>query len=188
MEMSKNNDQTIAECLLMCSVTYNYEISQPLAKMWVNGLKNYSAIAIEQAFNSHIFSASESGKYMPKPADILLILNPKSTEKQEALVVWARLQDIEKQRHYCKSGATTADDKIQYVKIEVEKLGSAAEFALRAIGGINAIAASTETGSEWLEKRFLSHFEAKTASAKALEGAKSIHREVISQFPRVGLG
>lgn len=67
---------------------YDKEINTFSLDLWWNALKQFDLAAIVQAFNRHVVN-TESGKWLPKPADIIRMLQ--GSTQDSALVAWAKV-------------------------------------------------------------------------------------------------
>lgn len=67
---------------------YDKEINQFSLDIWWNALKQFDLNAIVEAFNRHVVN-TESGKWLPKPADIIRMLQ--GSTQDAALVAWAKV-------------------------------------------------------------------------------------------------
>lgn len=67
---------------------YDKEINQFSLDIWWNALKQFDLAAIVEAFNRHVIN-TESGKWLPKPADIIRMLQ--GSTQDSALVAWAKV-------------------------------------------------------------------------------------------------
>lgn len=67
---------------------YDKEINEFSLELWWNALKIFDLAAVIQAFNRHVVN-TESGKWLPKPADIVRMLQGSSQDA--ALVAWSKV-------------------------------------------------------------------------------------------------
>lgn len=67
---------------------YDKEINTFSLDLWWNALKQFDLPAIIQAFNRHVVN-TESGKWLPKPADIIRMLQ--GSTQDAAMVAWAKV-------------------------------------------------------------------------------------------------
>lgn len=67
---------------------YDKEINDFALDLWWNALKQYDLAAITQAFGRHVVN-TESGKWLPKPADIIRMLQ--GSTQDAALIAWAKV-------------------------------------------------------------------------------------------------
>lgn len=67
---------------------YDKEINDFALDLWWNALKQHDLPAIIQAFNRHVVN-TESGKWLPKPADIIRMLQ--GSTQDAALIAWAKV-------------------------------------------------------------------------------------------------
>lgn len=67
---------------------YDKEINMFVLDIWWNALKPFDTPAIIQAFNRHVIN-TESGKWLPKPADIIRML--RGSTQDSALMAWAKV-------------------------------------------------------------------------------------------------
>ena len=67
---------------------YDKEINDFALDLWWNSLKQFDLPAIIQAFNRHVVN-TESGKWLPKPADIIRMLQ--GSTQDVALIAWAKV-------------------------------------------------------------------------------------------------
>ena len=67
---------------------YDKEINTFALDLWWNSLKQFDLPAIIQAFNRHVVN-TESGKWLPKPADIIRMLQ--GSTQDAALIAWAKV-------------------------------------------------------------------------------------------------
>ena len=64
----------LSACLLAASEVYGREVSEAVAGVWWGALKAYDIEAIETAFRRHMTNP-DTGQFMPRPADIVRMLN-----------------------------------------------------------------------------------------------------------------
>jgi len=74
---------------------YEKEINGFALDVWWNALKQFDLAAITQAFNRHLVN-TESGKWLPKPADIILMLQGSSQDS--AMSAWAKVDKAIRQK------------------------------------------------------------------------------------------
>lgn len=67
---------------------YDKEINTFALDVWWNALKPFDLPAIVDAFNRHVIN-TESGKWLPKPADIIRMLQ--GSTQDAAMVAWAKV-------------------------------------------------------------------------------------------------
>lgn len=67
---------------------YDKEINDFALDTWWNSLKQFDLPAIIQAFNRHVVN-TESGKWLPKPADIIRML--RGSTQDAALIAWSKV-------------------------------------------------------------------------------------------------
>ena len=67
---------------------YDKEINDFTLDLWWNSLKQFDLAAIIQAFNRHVVN-TESGKWLPKPADIIRMLQ--GSTQDAAMKAWAKV-------------------------------------------------------------------------------------------------
>lgn len=67
---------------------YDKEINNFALDLWWNALKQFDLPAIIQAFNRHVIN-TEAGKWLPKPADIIRMLQ--GSTQDSALAAWAKV-------------------------------------------------------------------------------------------------
>ena len=67
---------------------YDKDINDFALVVWWNALKQFDLSAIVEAFNRHLIN-TESGKWLPKPADIIRML--RGSTQDSALVAWAKV-------------------------------------------------------------------------------------------------
>lgn len=67
---------------------YDKELSKFALDVWWNAMKQFDLPAIIQAFNRHVIN-TESGKWLPKPADVIKMLQGSSLDA--ALTAWAKV-------------------------------------------------------------------------------------------------
>ena len=67
---------------------YDKDINDFVLDVWWNALKQFDLNAIVEAFNRHVIN-TESGKWLPKPADIIRMLQ--GSTQDAALVAWAKV-------------------------------------------------------------------------------------------------
>jgi len=67
---------------------YDKEINDFALDLWWNALKQYDLAAITKAFGRHVIN-TESGKWLPKPADIIRMLQ--GSTQDAALMAWAKV-------------------------------------------------------------------------------------------------
>ena len=95
---------------------YSREVSKPVIKIYWEILKKYDYEAVKNAFYEFI-SKNEDGKFFPKPAQIVEILEGKSEE--HALTAWLVVQEAI-QRHGAYS-AVSFEDKL--ISATVNRMG-----------------------------------------------------------------
>ncbi|PSJ16355.1 DUF6475 domain-containing protein [Nitrosomonas supralitoralis] len=86
--MTENDFEKFREGLAGIYGFYDKEINTFVLDIWWNALKIYDLPAIIQAFNRHVIN-TESGKWLPKPADIIRML--RGSTQDLALVAWAKV-------------------------------------------------------------------------------------------------
>lgn len=69
-------------------------LSSVAISMWWNVMKPYDLPAVRQAFDRHMHN-TDSGQFMPKPADILKMMQ--GTSQDSALVAWAKVDKAVRQ-------------------------------------------------------------------------------------------
>lgn len=67
---------------------YDKEINDFALDLWWNSLKHFDLDAVIQAFGRHVVN-TESGKWLPKPADIIRMLQ--GSTQDTALAAWAKV-------------------------------------------------------------------------------------------------
>lgn len=74
--------------LLACAEVYGKTLSDPVATIWWNALKDHDIEAVEGAFTKHLQSP-DAGQFMPKPADVIRMLV--GTSLDTAMVAWSKV-------------------------------------------------------------------------------------------------
>lgn len=92
--MEPKDRKRLAACLMAASELYAREVSPAVSEVWARSLEPYDIGAIEGAFSRH-FVSPDSGQYMPKPADIVKMLEGSSEDG--ALVAWAKVDKAVRQ-------------------------------------------------------------------------------------------
>lgn len=67
---------------------YDKELTQFATDVWWTALKDFDLNAVTDAFGKHLLN-TESGKWIPKPADIIRMLQ--GSTKDSALVAWSKV-------------------------------------------------------------------------------------------------
>ncbi|PSJ16899.1 DUF6475 domain-containing protein [Nitrosomonas supralitoralis] len=86
--MTENDFEKFREGLAGIYGFYDKEINTFVLDIWWNALKIYDLPAIIQAFNRHVIN-TESGKWLPKPADIIRML--RGSTQDSAMSAWAKV-------------------------------------------------------------------------------------------------
>lgn len=86
--MEPKDRKRLAACLLGASELYGRETSEAVTRIWERALAAYDIAAVESAFSRH-FVSPDSGQFMPKPADIVKMLEGSSEDS--AMVAWAKV-------------------------------------------------------------------------------------------------
>lgn len=86
--MTENDFEKFRDGLTGVYAFYDKEINTFALDLWWNALKHYDLAAITQAFNRHVVN-TESGKWLPKPADIIRMLQ--GSTQDAALMAWAKV-------------------------------------------------------------------------------------------------
>jgi hypothetical protein len=173
--MQHSDKQEFAKCLMGCSEIYGKEVSESSLSLWWSMLENYEISAIKSAFLNHMSGTTEDAKFMPKPTNIIALLNPKTTQKQDGLIAWGEL--------VAHDFGYSNQNKITFIAYHDQAM-----LALRAIGGVCAFREATIAQRVWMEKSFIEHFEAQVSKMIAIEGGKSIDYDKISNISMVGSG
>lgn len=90
---------------------YEKEINKFVLDIWWKSLKQFDLPAITQAFGRHVAN-TESGKWLPKPADIIRMLQGSSQDA--ALVAWSKV-DYAVRHHGTYVDVAFADELIHRV-------------------------------------------------------------------------
>lgn len=86
--MTENDFEKFRQGLAGVYGFYDREINDFALDTWWNSLKQFDLPAIIQAFNRHVIN-TESGKWLPKPADIIRMLQ--GSTQDAALVAWSKV-------------------------------------------------------------------------------------------------
>jgi hypothetical protein len=86
--MRRTDETRFKACLMACAEVYGKPVSAAVTGIWWDALKTYDIGAVEDAFRRHLYSP-DIGQYMPKPADILRMLE--GTAVDGAMVAWAKV-------------------------------------------------------------------------------------------------
>lgn len=86
--MNQNDAERLAICLTGMAEVYGRELSEAVVALWFKVLDRYRIEAIEDAFQRHVMSPDQ-GQFMPKPADILRMLDGSSEDA--ALIAWTKV-------------------------------------------------------------------------------------------------
>ncbi|QOJ19504.1 MAG: hypothetical protein HRU77_01610 [Gammaproteobacteria bacterium] len=86
--MTEHDFQKFHDGLVGVYSFYDKEINDFALDLWWNALKQYDLAAITQAFGRHVVN-TESGKWLPKPADIIRMLQ--GSTQDAALIAWAKV-------------------------------------------------------------------------------------------------
>lgn len=74
---------------------YDKEINSFVLDIWWNALKPFDLAAIVQAFNRHVVN-TEAGKWLPKPADIIRMLQ--GSTQDSAMMAWSKVDKAMRHR------------------------------------------------------------------------------------------
>lgn len=86
--MTPQDAERLGICLAGMAEVYGRELSEAVVGLWLRVLDGYRIEAIEDAFERHIKSPDQ-GQFMPKPADILRMLDGSSEDA--ALIAWTKV-------------------------------------------------------------------------------------------------
>lgn len=87
--MQTHDTETFTELLAGVFDLYQREISTFAARIWWEALKDYDIAVVSQAFSCHITN-TDTGQYLPKPADIIRAIEGNSQDS--AILAWAKVQ------------------------------------------------------------------------------------------------
>ena len=105
--MNNNDKKQFAGLMVGLSEVYDKEITQPLMQLYFESLKDYSIKEVSAAFTRHI-KTPDSGRFFPKPADVIQMLEGSADDK--ALLAWSKVREaIERHGAY---ESIVFDDKI----------------------------------------------------------------------------
>ena len=86
--MHSNEFNKFSAILLGVSAVYKSQTSDFTTQFYWNALKKYELYVVEQAFSRHATNP-DNGQFMPKPADIIRMLEGTSSDK--ALAAWQKV-------------------------------------------------------------------------------------------------
>lgn len=92
--MQQSDFDDFASMLNAVSELYGKPQSDMAIGMWWNALKHYDLVAIQQGFNRHVQNP-DSGQFMPKPADIVKMLQ--GSTQDTAMLAWAKVDKAVRQ-------------------------------------------------------------------------------------------
>lgn len=78
-----------ATLLIELGVIYEKPMNQTLIEVYWCNLKQFDFIAVKKALQAHVVNPDPSGRYMPKPSDIVRYL--KGSSHTQALQAWSRV-------------------------------------------------------------------------------------------------
>lgn len=139
---------------------YDRELSEFAIEVWSDALGDLDQQAVRAAFQRHL-KDPDSGRFLPKPADILRQLH--GDTRDQALIAWG---DVLKR-------ATEAD----YWQ-EKTKVSDVALQAVYALGGWSAIGRADMSQNGFLQKQFVDLFQAyqRRADTQPLLESNNVHR------------
>lgn len=88
--MQPSDRKRFAACLLGCAELYGKEVSDAAVKLWWEALKVHDIGAVEAAFARHIRSSDAAGSFMPKPADVIRMIE--GTSLDASMVAWSKFE------------------------------------------------------------------------------------------------
>lgn len=127
--MEPRDRSRFASCLLAASELYGKPIGDAVSAVWWDALQRFDIAAVESAFRRH-FGSPDSGQFMPKPADIVRMVD--GTSVDAAQVAWSKVDKAV--RHVGPYASVAFDDPIVH-------------RVLQDMGGW--IALGTRTDDEW---------------------------------------
>lgn len=92
--MAPHDRKRFSTCLLAASEIHGKAVSDAVVKLWWEALKRFDIEAVEAAFQRHITSP-DNGQFMPKPADMIRILE--GTSEDGAQIAWAKVDKAVRQ-------------------------------------------------------------------------------------------
>lgn len=145
---------------------YGKEINKTLLQIYFQALIQYSMEEVDRGFTKH-FVDPKNGTFFPKPADIVrMIGSDKPSVEDSARLAWlAIIGEIRRTGAY---GALKLQDKL-------------ALAALKSIGGWNHLCMSQESSLPFIEKEFISAYQAMERTPleslpESLPGLEQIHQ------------
>lgn len=121
---------------------YKADLSTFAAQVWWSALQNYSIEQIQSAFTAHAVDPKE-GRFMPKPADIVRVLQ--GTHEERALVAWGSVMQA-MERHGSWSSVAFDDPVIHAV--------------ITDLGGWTTLCQTKYEELPFVQKRFCDAFRA----------------------------
>lgn len=86
--MQQGERKRFVVCLTACAEVYGKPCSDAVIGVWWDALRQFDIGAVEGAFGRHLQS-QDVGQFMPKPADIIRMLQ--GTSVDAAMVAWSRV-------------------------------------------------------------------------------------------------
>jgi hypothetical protein len=86
--MKPSDAQAFSELVAGVAAFYNQSFSEFANNVWWNAMAPYDFAAVADAFNRHAVNP-DAGKFMPKPADIVRMLQ--GSTQDSALAAWAKV-------------------------------------------------------------------------------------------------
>lgn len=121
---------------------YGKDLTEFALRIWFDCIKDYEYEQVDRAFSEHL-KDPEQGKWLPKPADIVRVLQGTYTDR--AALAWGRV--VEAMRTVGAYQSVVFDD-------------TALMAAVEDIGGWQAICADTVENQPFLQKRFSASYGA----------------------------
>jgi hypothetical protein len=135
-----NDKQRLVQTLVGVYGFYDKELSEFSIRIWSDALAGIDMATVEEAFNRHLRD-TESGRWLPKPADILRQL--KGNTEDAALIAWGNVLAR------ARSGGGFGDGACE-----------ATRQAVNAMGGWSVICRANEEQNGFLQRRFVDFFKA----------------------------
>lgn len=175
--MSK--EQTFKEIVATMHEIYDKQLSSVAQKIWWNALKPYSSSQISQAMSDHLTDV-DSGKFAPKPADLIAKINGTTKQIEVSIEAKAIAAWDEAYKAMMKSG--------QYQSITLnDPMGMK---VIQHLGGWPSFCMMRQDEGQWRRKEFIAAYKTLQGSenlpamltgvgeksAEKIEGQKSLNR------------
>lgn len=132
--MQENDRQPFAMALVAASEVYRQEVSPQAMALWWQALEPYPLPAVQSAMALHI----KTGRFMPVPADLVLIIDGSPQDQAEA--AWSMV--LGAAREHGQSRSVAFSDPL----IPAVVLG---------VGGFGRICMCNNNDLQWLKKEFV---------------------------------